>query len=673
MGCGSSAPVAEDAPVARPAEPAKTAEPKPDNAQAKVSNTVETDKREESKSTELADRLEGAAEMAAVGALAGAAAAATVTAVVNSENLSSAPEDLAKVTGEALLEMAKTVPFVAPVAYLIGAIASSAVTAVTLKADCVEFGKIVQMLENILLKAQNLESHEEVVQDVKESLEEGLILMQKMQDRGIIAATFLAKSDKSRFEDLRVRIEQAINRLNLSVTVDTAVITKAKFQQSEELRKKIEDLGGLDVVESDPDAAKQLQDMMEASDQVLNANIVAARKTLKVVGDEVMKTNSVMKTIEEQQREQMKQQRETRKSVLKTEAELKKMTESFMEVQASAQLQQLQNDFLKRQVDELKSMLSEVKDCMTKFPQPVREPERLLVVNNGGFMNLTPDDETHRKVKEVCMEATRRWGVICQATILDDLTQFTSCGFMPPSLVEEVSKEPVECAIDLCGICVPRKVGMCQHVIAKEEPIIFMNTNGKDAEDNLPPETTFEDLQQATKSDARMKEFMQRLESGEMAMEWEGKDEATKKILNSYLEGIMTGGDFFYSGIPVNVQKRSVGAFCLLGIKKPDGWSDSEFELQKQMTARVEMALEQHLQQKQNQAQQAMMLGLMQQQAMMQQMQQQQQGGMQMMPNNNMMMPNVMMPNMMMMQQQQQQQQQMMMGGMMGGTGMPGQ
>ena len=56
---------------------------------------------------------------------------------------------------------------------------------------------------------------------------------------------------------------------------------------------------------------------------------------------------------------------------------LKKMTESFMEVQASAQLQQLQNDFLKSKVDELKSMLSEVKDCMTKFPTAVREPERL--------------------------------------------------------------------------------------------------------------------------------------------------------------------------------------------------------------------------------------------------------------------------------------------------------
>ena len=54
MGCGSSAPVAEGAPVARTAEPSKAAEPKQDNAQAKVSNKVETDKSKESKSTELA-------------------------------------------------------------------------------------------------------------------------------------------------------------------------------------------------------------------------------------------------------------------------------------------------------------------------------------------------------------------------------------------------------------------------------------------------------------------------------------------------------------------------------------------------------------------------------------------------------------------------------------------
>ncbi|UPR02812.1 hypothetical protein HOP50_11g61390 [Chloropicon primus] len=596
----------------------------------------------------LSERLEGAAEIAAAGAVAGAMATAAVTAVVNSDaTIQSAPEELVKVTGEALLEVAKTVPFVAPVAYLIGAIASSAVTAVTLKADCVEFGKIVQMLEKILLKAENLESHEEVVSDVKDSLEEGLVLMQKMQDRGIIAATFLAKSDRSKFEDLRVRIEEAINRLNLSVSVDTAAITKAKFQQSEELRKKVDELGGADALEKDPDAAQALAEHMEASDQVLNANITAARRSLRAVGDEVAKTSSVIRTIEEQQREHMK---ETRESVLKTEEQLKEMTSSFLKVQQDAELQRLQNDFLKRQVDELKSMLTEVKDCMTKFPMPAREPERLLVVNNGGFMHLNNEDTVLPKVKEVCMEATQKWNVICQATILDQNTQFTSCGYMPPCVVTETMKDkdkPVECAIDLCGMKVPRKVGMCQHVIAKDEPIMFQNTQGKEDTDNLPPRTTFEDMKQATKTDVKMREFLQRLENNDNVLEWNDKDEETKKILMTYFEGIMNGGDFFYSGVPVQVGGRSVGAFCLLGVHRPPDFGEKDIELQKSMAQRVEMALEQHLQQKQAQAQQAMMMGLQMQQMQMQQ--QMQAGGMPGMVGVPMAMP--MMPMMPMMPQ----------------------
>ena len=90
----------------------------------------------------------------------------------------------------------------------------------------------------------------------------------------------------------------------------------------------------------------------------------------------------------------------------------------------------------------------------------------------------------------------------------------------------------------------------------------------------------------------------------------------------SYLKAMMDGGDFFYSGIPLNVQGRSVGAFCLLGQSRPKGFGETDLELQKSMAQRVEMALESHLQAKQAQAQQAMMMGLQ-----MMQMQQQQQGG----------------------------------------------
>ncbi len=589
MGCGTSQPASE----------ITAHKPKP----------VAKREEKEVEGVAVADKLEGAAEIAAAGAVAGAMATAAVTAVINSDaTLQSAPEELVRVTGEALLEMAKTVPFVAPVAYLIGAIASSAVTAVTLKADCVEFGKIVHTLEKILLKAENLESHEEVVDDVKESLEEGLQLMQKMQDRGIIAATFLAKSDKTKFEDLKLRIEQAINRLNLSVTVDTASITKAKFQQSEELRKKVEELGGAEAVEKNPEAVKELEQHMEASDQILNANIVAARKSLKVVGEEVVKTNAVLQTINEAQQRHMK---ETRKSILRTDSQLQAMTENFMKVQQESELQRIQNDFLKRQVDELKSMLSDVKDCMTKFPMPAREPERLLVVNNGGFMQMNPDDMVHQKVKDVCMEATRKWGTICQATILDENTQITSCGYMPQMGSERKSgdEDPIETAIDLCGLKVPRKLGMCQHVIAAEKEAIFEKTNDE-SKNMLPPPTTFEDVVSAGKTDPQVKAFLDRLNNMESAIDWGTKDEESKKILDGFFKAIMAGETYFYSGVPINVQGRTVGAFCLLDVKRPEGFGEKDVELQRSMCARVEMALEQHFQYKNQQAQQAMMMGL---------------------------------------------------------------
>ena len=348
-----------------------------------------------------------------------------------------------------------------------------------------------------------------------------------------------------------MRIEQAINRLNLSVTVDTAVITKAKFQQSEELRKKVEELGGPDVVEQDPEKAKMLEAHMEASDQILNANIVAARKSLKAVGEEVVKGNAVLKAVEQAQKEHM---RETRKSILRTDSQLKDMTDNFMVVQQQAELQRLQNEVLKRQVDELKSMLSDVKYCMTKFPVPPREPERLLIVNNGGFTNLSAEDVVQQKCKDVCMEAVKKWNTICMVNIIDEFTQISSCGFMPPSVANNLEgkapgdgspgSEPIEVAIDLCGIAIPRKAGMCQHMIAHEEPMLYLNTQGKGADDHLPPETTVDDLRQASKTDAKMKEFLARVEANENIFETrkDGMDERTMQILQTYMGELMNGG-----------------------------------------------------------------------------------------------------------------------------------
>ena len=186
-----------------------------------------------------------------------------------------------------LLARLKTLPFVAPVAYLVGAIASSAVTAVAMKADCLEFGKVVQQLEGVLVKAEDLEDQLGVVDDVRDSLEEALQLMETLQQRGVLSSVLYSKSDKNRFEEIREKIEKAIARLNLAATVEAAAIAKAQFKQSAGLQQKVNELGGWEKVAADPDAKRALEEELSASDRLLAESISENRKTLKAVGQQV--------------------------------------------------------------------------------------------------------------------------------------------------------------------------------------------------------------------------------------------------------------------------------------------------------------------------------------------------------------------------------------------------
>ena len=208
--------------------------------------------------------------------------------------------DVGKVTGEALLEQAKQVPLLAPVAFLVGAVASCATTAVNLRADCLEFGRVVSSLEAILVKAENLEGQPDVISEVKESLEEALSLMNKMNDRGLLS-TLLANADQEKFEQIKERIEAAIHRLNLSATVDTATITRAKFKQSEQLKAKLDELGGPESVAQDPTKMRKLEEHMEASEKLIAASITEARKEVRAIGDNVTQANKAISEMEKTQ------------------------------------------------------------------------------------------------------------------------------------------------------------------------------------------------------------------------------------------------------------------------------------------------------------------------------------------------------------------------------------
>ena len=209
-------------------------------------------------------------------------------------------------TGQALLEVAQQVPLLAPVAFLVGAVASSAAEAVVLKEDCAEFQVLIEHLEKILVRAESLEDHGASVNEIRDTLTEALQLMETLKTQGALKSVFVAESQKSRFEDLRVRIQQAIARLNLSAAVDTAVITKAKFRQSEELAKKVEDLGGFEAVVDDPRKMEQVSSMMEGGERVVANVVQRARHDIAEVGRELRASQRLMDSIHEAQEDAVK-------------------------------------------------------------------------------------------------------------------------------------------------------------------------------------------------------------------------------------------------------------------------------------------------------------------------------------------------------------------------------
>ena len=639
MGCGASSPATEA--VDEDEKKTTKASSPPPSEPSKDANVTDNSGRGH---TRIGD-ASVAHEYAAVGATAGVVAGAAAAAAAANPDLLGQTTQLSRVTGEALLELAKTLPIVAPVAFLIGAIASSAVTAVNLKGDCMEFGRVVSTLEAILVRAENLENKADVVADVKQSLEEALQLMQRIQDRGFLTSTFFARADQVRFDDIKERIEAAIHRLNLSATVDTAVITQARFKQSEQLKAKVAELGGAEKVASDPTAMKQFEAHMDASEALIAASVTEARKDLKAIGEDVTQANKVISAMEAAQKESIMESRMTLRRMSQTQEQfrteqnkkLDDVTESFVQLQQQSELQRLQNDILKQQVDELKSMLSDVKNSMTKFPVPAKEPERMLVVNTGGMMTLDEKDAAFETLQHICVQVTLKYGLPSYVNIVGNRTQYTAAGYMPATAIPAGVKTQSnadgsgeQTALNLCHLTIPRKVSVCQHVVSTEKPLVFEGLH------NHPAPADDCDFEVAARVDDDLRSFLDSMAShtgqathSSSASEEEARQFKMQVVFNFLQEVQKHPETYFYAGVPIKVGGQSVGSLCILGTKKPPSWIDADVIWLENMAEKVVVALERQLESnKRKNAQKAMMEQMMQMQMQMQ-MQMMSQFGMQ--------------------------------------------
>ena len=204
------------------------------------------------------------------------------------------------------------------------------------------------MLEGILLRAENIENHGGEVAEVRDALTDALQLMERMKSAGALQHFWTANSQRSKFEEIKQRIQSALERLQLHVSIDTNMIARVKFKQSEDLKQCIEDLGGVDAVLDDPSKMEQVTKKMEASDKIIHAAVKKTSRDIKQVGENVIDTQRVVRRLEAMQSHE-------------------------------SELQRMRNEVLEQQVKELKAMVSEVRNCMKLFP--VRNTPTFLLLS----------------------------------------------------------------------------------------------------------------------------------------------------------------------------------------------------------------------------------------------------------------------------------------------------
>jgi len=211
-------------------------------------------------------------------------------------------------------------------------------------------------------------------------------------------------------------------------------------------------------------------------------------------------------------------------------------------------------------------MLCEVKGYFQKFPVPPQEPERMLVMNNGGFMSMDAKDPAHETLQQLCRDATLRWGTMSAVNMIGGLKQYTAAGCIPVA-GENGEAHAIDSAegdacgrgghlnvLELGGNECPRKISMCQHVAARGKPLMVNGMADMAKEGFAVPS----DMAAAAKVDPEMAKFVELMTNGGAAF-----PDPNAGPEMDYAAKCLASPTMFYSGVPVFVEGKVMGSFCL--------------------------------------------------------------------------------------------------------------
>jgi len=216
---------------------------------------------------------------------------------------------------------------------------------------------------------------------------------------------------------------------------------------------------------------------------------------------------------------------------------------------------------------------------MQKFPVPASEPERLYKVHETGVMGMTKEADGYAELEKLAYETFERIGG--QGSVgwnfLDEDKSFMPVMIRPGGEAAADDGSTLQKAAIMNGVWQPRKANICQHVVATGASV---TVNGM-SDPNMPPMATFDELRMIADRgmDKGIKDMMEENASTGATMP-EGfpgssPDDKRCPVTPGFVEEIVkSGGEMFYHGEPIKMDGETLGSYCVLAPKKPEGFDE---------------------------------------------------------------------------------------------------
>jgi hypothetical protein len=198
----------------------------------------------------------------------------------------------------------EAIPFAQPAAVLLRDVYRAAKGAKYCQQQCRLFAKYVHQVVEMFTKIKGTQFEDPSIATALEAIltevKDAITFMQTLEGRGFVRRMLSSKSDDTKLQHLSASLHDKVQLLTAQLTVEMVITppSSAEFRQdaeaNEQLRSRVEAMGGLDRLDPQDKAAMQeLTQDLPFDQQVVREELVFHLEELQ------KKTDAIMKAVEE--------------------------------------------------------------------------------------------------------------------------------------------------------------------------------------------------------------------------------------------------------------------------------------------------------------------------------------------------------------------------------------